>query len=429
MEALMQYVWQHRLYSAAPMATVDGVPVSIIDPGRLNTDAGPDFFNAKVRIGGRLWAGDVEIHVRASDWHRHRHDDDPAYDSVILHVVDRDDTMIRRRNGEVIPQMLMPCNPNLNGEYSRLVGRAAGELPCAAEVAALDSIYVHSWIDALAYERIYEKVDRILTLVDDYRGDWEQATFITLARALGFNLNNEPLERLAKSLPLHVIRKHSDSEIALEALFFGQAGMLTPEVSSREPYAAHLAGEYRFYATKFGLAPIISPGWKMARTRPGNLPQRRIALLTAYAKGGFNMLSRILRARDAEEYARLFEVELSSYWEHHYTFGTESAEAVPALGAASVRILLINVVAPLLMAYGTAHGDRETSDRAIELLQSLPAEHNRLVSLFSQAGIRPRDAFTSQALIQLRRGYCEAHKCLYCRFGHRYLSQRALRQS
>lgn len=187
MERLMQYVWQHRLFPPRGLTTVDGIRVSVIDQGRINTGPGPDFFNAKVMIGGRLWAGDVEIHVRASDWHRHGHDSDPAYDSVILHVVDRDDTMIRRRNGETIPQLALPCSPEFGDRYRLLTDRAPGPvLACRHVIGTMAPVHILDWISALALERLHSKADRITQMLGQYAGDWDQAAFVTLARALGF---------------------------------------------------------------------------------------------------------------------------------------------------------------------------------------------------------------------------------------------------
>ena len=197
----MHYVWQHRLILPDYLVTVDGLPVTVIDPGRHNTDAGPDFFNAKVRIGDKLWAGDVEIHVRASDWHRHGHDGDRAYDSVILHVVDRDDAPVSRSDGEVIPQMVMRCTPDFSVSYDELVGRSDIDLPCAYAIPGLPRLHVTSWMAALGYERLYDKAARLTALMNDRPGDWDHALYVTLARALGFGLNSQPMERLALATP------------------------------------------------------------------------------------------------------------------------------------------------------------------------------------------------------------------------------------
>ena len=426
MERLTQYIWQHRLWPATDMFTVDGRKIHVIDPGRLNTDSGPDFFNAKIYIDGRLWAGDVEIHVRATDWHRHGHDGDPAYNSVILHVVDLDDGPITRPDGQTIPQMRMPCAPDFHLRYSQLVDAPAASLPCASHIAALSPLHISDWISSLTYERIYAKTDRIDSILSRLHGDWESACYITIARALGFGINGEPFERLAFSLPLNIIGKHSDSLMAIEALLFGQSGLIVP---SDDPYIAGLQREYAFLSHKFGLRPPQSLGWKMARMRPANFPHRRIATLAAMLYGGFSMLSRILEIENLDRARLIFAPQLTGFWRNHYNFGAPSGSCPPSLGLSSVTGLVINAVVPLQMAYGTAHDDRSLTDRAVELLQSLPPENNTIVDLFTRAGIRCRDAFTSQALIQLRRQYCEPRKCLYCRIGHRMLAARAPRIS
>ena len=423
----MQYIWQHRLWLQSDMRTVDGQVVQVIDPGRLNTDAGPDFFNAKIQIDGRMWAGDVEIHVKASDWHRHGHDGDQAYDSVVLHVVDRDDTVIRRSNGEPIPQLRMPCAPQFHLSYESLVNRADRDLPCAAKIAEMKPLYLRDWLDTLAYERIYDKSDRIHQLLQRYSGDWESTCYATVARCLGFGVNGEPFERLALSLPLIFLGKHSDSITAIEALLFGQSGLLDT-ASHNDDYVQRLRNEYTFLAHKFGLRAPQSLGWKMSRMRPGNFPHRRIATLAAMLHGGFRMLARILKVTDLTEAESLFTPTLTGYWANHYNFGTPSPNTPSALSCTSIQGLVINAVVPLQLAYGMTHDDSELTDRAITLLQYIPAERNSIVELFTRNGIKISDAFSSQALIQLRRQYCETRKCLYCRIGHRMLAAQARRR-
>lgn len=428
MERLMQYVWQHRLWLQSDMHTVDGRRVQVIDPGLLNTDAGPDFFNAKISIDGRLWAGNVEIHVKASDWFRHGHDRDDAYESVILHVVDRDDAVVRRHDGEVIPQLRMPCAEDLNIHYTRLLSSACADLPCAAHLSGMPQVQLCSWITSLAYERLYEKTDRIDQLLQRFAGDWEQACYITLARCLGFGKNNDAFERLALSVPLAFVRKHADNPQAVEALLFGQAGFL--EGTLPDEYSRGLKREYDFLCTKFGLRRPESLGWKMARMRPATFPMRRIALLAALlGDDGFRMLQRIVNITDIDSACRLFMPELSNYWRTRYNFGTATQTALASMSRSSALIVVINVVVPLMLAYGNARSDTSLTDRAVELLQSIPAEHNSITDMFAAAGITVRDAFTSQALIQLRRQYCEQRKCLYCRIGHRMLSTAAIRRN
>lgn len=426
MERLMQYIWQHRLWPSGDMSTVDGERVQVIDPGRLNADSGPDFFNAKIRIGRDMWAGDVEIHVNASDWHRHRHDGDPAYESVILHVVGRDDTQIKRRDGRIIPQMRMPCAPDFSQSYNRLVEDASSyKLPCENEIKNMPPVKIHSWLDSLAFERLYRKSDRIEALLKESSGDWESACYVTMARGLGFGLNSEPFERLALATPLRILHKHSDSPLSMEAVLFGQSGLLD-DAKDDDAYVGLLKREYAFLANKFSLKKPSPLGWKMARMRPPNFPHRRIAFLAALLFGGFRLMSRIASATSLDDARKLFAVELTGYWASHYTFGSDLERHTPtALGRSSVDTLIINVVVPMLHAYGCAIDDVGLTNLATTMLQRLGSEQNSVVRLFKEHGIECDDAFTSQALIQLRREYCEARKCLFCRIGHQYLSARS----
>lgn len=423
----MQYVWQHRLLVSTDLTTVDGRKVSVIDPGRLNSDAGPDFFNAKVKIDGQMWVGDVEVHVRASDWHRHGHDGDRAYDSVILHVVDRDDAQVCRSNGEVIPQMCLTCSPEFHLRYHELVDRADIDLPCGCEFRSLSPLHVADWMTSLAYERVYDKAGHIEELLERYAGDWEQTCYVVLARALGFGTNSEPMERLAMSLPLHFLRKHSDSEVAIEALMFGQGGFLD-DAPKGEAYVDLLVGEHRFLAHKFALSPLQPLGWKMARLRPHNFPHRRIALLARLVADDSRLVSRIVKAGGVDELRAIFSAPLTGYWANHFTFGGAGSErSYECLSRSSVDVILINVAVPLMVAYGSLHGDEGLCDRAFAMLHEIPSESNSIVSLFVNAGLPCRDAFTSQALIQLRRNYCQMRKCLFCRLGHRLLAVKAHR--
>lgn len=424
----MQYVWQHRLWEQEDMRTTDGRVIQVIDPGRLNTDAGPDFFNAKLKIDGEMWAGNVEIHVRASDWFRHHHDLDPAYDSVVLHVVGKDDSPVYRKNGTVIPQLRMPCSPDFYTKYNQLIGCSRTELPCSEEISKLSSLYIHDWFGALACERLLDKVVRIDALRERYNGDWEETCYVTLARSLGFGINGDAFERLAIRLPLKFMAKHSDSLLSIEALLFGQSGLLD-NVSDDDPYLSGLKTEYGFLANKFSLQPCENAGWKMSRMRPANFPHRRIALLASMVYGGFRLMSRIVGVKTIEDAKAIFEVSLSGYWENHCNFGTETERHLRAMSQMSINTIIINVVVPLIYAHGRSRDDNDACDRAMEMLQSLPPERNSIIETFGKAGIKCRDAFSSQALIQLRREYCEKRKCLFCRIGHRMLASKAIRHT
>lgn len=424
MEKLMQYVWKHRLWRSEDMVTNTGKKVRVVDPGLLNTDAGPDFFNAKIEIDGHMWVGNVEMHYRATDWKRHRHDSDKAYDSVILHVVAKDDAPVRRTNGELIPQLVLEVSPQFNADYASLVG-ATIEVPCAEKIKQVPHLTIVEWVEGLAFERLHGKVVRIHQLLDSFNGSWEDVCYVTLARNFGFGINNDAFERLARRTPLRLLGKHSDSVLQIEALLFGQAGMLDAQKPGMDSYYNQLCTEYAFLSNKFQLTPMEKESWKLFRIRPQNFPYRRIAMLAQFIEGGFRMMNRILEAEGEKEMRALFEVELSGYWTKHYTFGKPNERATATLSRSSIDIILINTVAPLLYAYGELTGNYEMTDKAIKLLEDLRAESNSIVSHFVAYGIDCPDALTSQALVQLKREYCDARKCIYCKIGHHLLSKAA----
>lgn len=420
----MQYVWKHRLWRSEDMVTNTGKKVRVVDPGLLNTDAGPDFFNAKIEIDGHMWVGNVEMHYRATDWKRHRHDSDKAYDSVILHVVAKDDAPVRRTNGELIPQLVLEVSPQFNADYASLVG-ATIEVPCATKIKQVPHLTIVEWVEGLAFERLHGKVERIHQLLDSFNGSWEDVCYVTLARNFGFGINNDAFERLARRTPLRLLGKHSDSVLQIEALLFGQAGMLDAQKPGMDSYYNQLRTEYAFLSNKFQLTPMEKESWKLFRIRPQNFPYRRIAMLAQFIEGGFRMMNRILEAEGEKEMRALFEVELSGYWTKHYTFGKPNERATATLSRSSIDIILINTVAPLLYAYGELTGNYEMTDKAIKLLEDLRAESNSIVSHFVAYGIDCPDALTSQALVQLKREYCDARKCIYCKIGHYLLSKAA----
>lgn len=424
MEKLMQYVWKHRLWRSEDMVTNTGKKVRVVDPGLLNTDAGPDFFNAKIEIDGHMWVGNVEMHYRATDWKRHHHDSDKAYDCVILHVVAKDDAPVRRTNGELIPQLVLEVSPQFNADYASLVG-ATIEVPCATKIKQVPHLTIVEWVEGLAFERLHGKVERIHQLLDSFNGSWEDVCYVTLARNFGFGINNDAFERLARRTPLRLLGKHSDSVLQIEALLFGQAGMLDAQKPGMDSYYNQLCTEYAFLSNKFQLTPMEKESWKLFRIRPQNFPYRRIAMLAQFIEGGFRMMNRILEAEGEKEMRALFEVELSGYWTKHYTFGKPNERATATLSRSSIDIILINTVAPLLYAYGELTGNYEMTDKAIKLLEDLRAESNSIVSHFVAYGIDCPDALTSQALVQLKREYCDARKCIYCKIGHHLLSKAA----
>ena len=426
MEKLMQYIWQHQLIDTMHLMTTDGRRVQVIDAGRLNTHAGPDFFNAKIRIDGDMWVGNVEIHYRASDWHRHHHHTDKAYDSVILHVVEIDDVGVLRTNGEVIPQLVMRAAPTLRGDFTKLVENAP-ELSCGERIPTLDPFLITDWLNSLSLERLQSKSERIESWLALYKGSWEEVCYVTLSRNMGFGINSEACERLARSLPLSFMQKHADSLLQIEAFLFGQAGLLA-ERRDNDDYYTRLSNEYSFLQNKFGLTPLPESIWRFFRLRPQNFPHRRLAMLAQYIYGGFSLFAKLCSAESIDDMRALFQVQLSGYWDTHYTFDTTSPASTAVLGKPAIDIILINTVAPLLYAYGMYTCNDLYIDRAQWVWESLRPEQNSIVKRFAAVGIEAHSALESQAVIQLYNEYCQNRKCLYCRIGHKLLSRNAIRE-
>lgn len=422
MELLYQYIWKYRMLPR-DLVTTDGRRVTVLSPGKHNLDSGPDFTGARLRIGPDEWAGNVEVHVKASDWFAHRHDTDPAYSGVILHFVAVNDRRIPDGRGDWLPQVAY----QIPDAFQRLYGRLAekiGEVKCEPYLWQLPRLTVVSWLESLGVERMQQKSERILNELKLSGHDWQKACFVTFARALGFSLNSLPLEMLARSLPLAVTAKHSDDLFQLEALLFGQAGMLDSSLHIFDEYFQRLCREYLFLARKYGLRPMRPDIWKFNRTRPQNFPTRRIALLARTLQGGFSMLADILDPGcTAETAPALFDVRLEGYWETHYDFDSPESIQAPALSDQNVSLILINFVAPVLYAYGAAHGDPDMAERGLDFWRDLPPENNTFIRRWKNAGLSCTTASDSQALLQLRKEYCDRARCLDCRFGHSLLRE------
>ena len=418
MERLLHYVWKYKLYAATPLITTEGRPVQVIDPGMQNTDAGPDFFNAKIKIDGTLWVGSVEIHDKSSDWLLHHHDTDKAYDCVILHIIGFNDFQPVRTNGNPIPQMLLTVPENILRSIDWLLYREAA-LPCLDHITGIAPLHIACWMEALLSERLERKTHDIFLLLDAYQTDWNEVFYITLTRNFGFGVNNDAFERLAKSLPLRCIQKQRNSHSQIEAMLFGQAGMLEEE--NDDHYYRLLQREYDFLRHKFGLSPMEDFVFKNLRTRPVNFPYLKVAQLAALWVQYDTLFSAILEARSTGEIKKYFRIPPSGYWETHYHFRYASPRKEKTIGENALNILLINTVVPMLFAYGLHNKRPEYCERATRLLESIPPEKNTIVTTFYNAGITVRHAGDSQALIQLKREYCEKKKCLYCRIGFRML--------
>lgn len=420
-EYLLHYVWKYRLFSQVDLQTVDGQKIEIIDPGMRNTDAGADFFNAKVKIDDKVWAGNVEIHHSSDDWNKHGHHTDENYNSVILHVVETVKGCVKNQKEMQVPQMQLtvPDDIRENAEY---LLSSRSNLPCRNQLPLVEKKVISSWLIVMGVERLERKVNDIFTLMARFNNSWDHSFYVLLARNYGFGLNSDEFERLALSLPFNYIQRHSDSLFQVEALLFGQAGLLYDETVS-DDYYLQLRKEYEFLRHKYQLTPIDGFLFKKLRVRPNAFPQVRIAQLAALLKQSGRLFSSILEKEDYKQFRLYFRAETSSYWQTHYSFGKESKKSHKYLGEASFNIILINTVAPILFAYGKRTDQEKYCDRALHILESVKPERNAIIAEFTAAGISPANAFDSQALIQLRKEYCNKRKCLYCQIGYQILAR------
>ena len=428
MEQLIHYVWKHKLFPLTGLKTTDGQEVEVIDTGLHNHNAGPDFFNAKVKIGGTLWVGNVEIHDRASDWFLHRHDRDPNYNNVILHVAESIDVDVKTRRGDYPPQMRLQVPTAVREHYEELL--TTDEYPaCYRIIPSLSKLMVHSWMSALQTERLEQKTEAIAQRVKDCDGSWEAAYFVTLARNYGFGINGDAFETWAKLIPLQSVAHHRDNLMQIEAFFLGQAGLLdTAAIPERyqqqalnDSYFTELKSEYQYLAHKFGLQAMDANQWRFLRLRPQNFPHIRIAQLAHLYYEQRAGLSQLLECESVKKVRELLATQVTHYWETHYVFGEESAKSEKKLSAASLNLQIINTVAPILFAYGKHKNAEKYCERAFDFLETLKAEENHIVRMWKEVGLIVETAGDSQALIQLKKEYCDRKDCLRCRIGYEYL--------
>ena len=404
MERLLHYIWKHRILPLRTLFTTDGREVEVLDPGLQNQNQGPDFFNAKVRIGGNVWAGNVEVHVRSSDWFRHGHESDPAYNNTILHVVKHADGEVTTQDGHVPPQVELAVPGYVEENYHELC--LTEDYPrCHRVVPYIPPLKVHAWMDALLAERIRERANRLTAMVDGMNGDWERATFVTLCRSFGFGLNGDTFEKWACSIPMGAAGKHRDDLLQVEALFLGMAGLLDTGSGLPDAGTERRKREFAFLAHKFSLTPAMdSSDWKYLRTRPRNFPHVRIRQIAMLYHKGIMRMSSLIEAPDIGH--------------------LDKALAGGGISAGSRRLLMINTIVPLLYAYGATHADEDMMQRALSLPEQIPAEDNHILRLWKQCGLTVGTAADSQALIQLKREYCDRKDCLRCRFAYEYLKMK-----
>ena len=420
MEQLLHYVWKHKIFSLKELKTTTGQQVEVIDTGLANTDTGPGFFNAKLKLDGVLWIGNIEIHERSSDWFKHGHHADAGYNSVILHIASEIDTEISRSNGERIPQIQLICPEAVRTNYKELL-ETDSYPPCYRIIPSLPPFTAHSWMSALQMERFEQKATLLNERLKRCQGNWEDAFFITLARNFGFGLNGDAFETWAHQLPFRAVDKHRNDLFQIEAIFFGQAGIL--EDSDGDGYYLRLKKEYTYLQHKFGLIPMDASLWRFLRLRPANFPHIRIAQLACLYHRAYGLLSRIMETETLQGVRDILKGGTSEYWLTHYTFGGSSPSRPKTLSNTSLDLLIINTVVTFLYAYGLHKGNRVLCARAGSFLEELKAENNYITRMWEQCGMKASNAADSQALIQLKKEYCDKKKCLYCRIGYEYLKR------
>ena len=421
MEQLLHYTWKHKIFPLKELTTTTGQVIEVIDSGQANTNAGPDFFNAKIKLDGVLWAGNIEIHQSSSDWFEHGHHTNPAYDSVILHIATNIDSEIHRSNGDTIPQLQLECPTHIKENYRELLNTFHYP-PCYKAIPSLPVFSIHSWMSALQFERFQQKSEQLSERLKFCNHHWEDAFFITLARNFGFGVNSDAFETMAKHLPLRAVDKHRDNLFQVEAMFFGQAGLL--QETSGDDYYMALKKEYEYLAHKFDLKPMDTLLWRFLRLRPSNFPHIRIAQLAYLYHRNYGLLSQLMEKETIEDIRDLLKGGTSDYWLTHHLFDDTSPERPKTLSNASLDLLIINTVVTFLYAYGMHKGNERLCSRASAFLEKLKPENNYITRMWAQCGIQANHAGDSQALIQLKKEYCDKKKCLYCRFGYEYLKKK-----
>jgi hypothetical protein len=423
-EEFLHYLWKYGLYDADSLYDEEGNKIIVLHPGEYNRDSGPDFFNARIKIGGTEWAGNIEIHTSSSHFDLHGHQNDPAFNNIILHVVAENDKRVYNARGEELLTVEMSFDQMLFEKYQQLLNNPV-LIACQDEIGHIDRFLIKYWLNALVVERLQQKSELVLKILTDTGNDWEETFFRMLTRYFGFRVNSGPFEMLASELPFRIIRKHSDNRFQVEALLFGTAGMLEEglfkEALSDEYYMS-LMREYRILAAKYSLKHIHGWLWKFSKLRPPNFPTIRISQLATMLSSPEGFFSKALETDSSGVLRVLFEVSASEYWNDHYIFGKKSISVPKCTGSQAADILLINAVIPVIFVYGMKRDRNDIREKALSLLAEIAPEVNLITREWATAGIESDSALYTQALIQLRNGYCRKRRCLDCRIGNILIS-------
>ena len=423
-EEFLHYVWKYRLYDQVNITDTEGNSIDVITPGEYNRDSGPDFFNARINIGDTSWAGNIEIHISSSDWFRHGHHTDHAYDNVVLHVVANDDIPAVTASSVTVPTLKLTIPAGVYEKYQEYVNNPL-LIACQNDLNRVDRYLFTHWLNCLSIERLQYKAGAIGTILTETGNDWEEALYRLVARYFGARVNTDNFEMLAKSLPLKLLRKHADNRLQVEAMLYGMAGMLSGELfreAVNDDYFRELMREFRVLRSKYSLVPMHGWLWKFHRLRPAGFPTVRLSQLAGLVSRNRPLFSEVLEARDADEMHQILDNPASGYWNEHYTFGKKSGKRTGHAGEGTLDVLIINVIIPMLFVYGSSRDNRIYCDRAVNLLEELKPEVNKITTEWRRIGIEASSASDSQALNHLLNEYCRKRRCLDCRTGQKLIS-------
>ncbi|MBL7883579.1 MAG: DUF2851 family protein [Bacteroidia bacterium] len=416
-EELVHHIWQFGLFEQNNLKTIQNEKIEIKKAGTYNTDAGPDFFNAKIKIGDTLWAGNVEIHINASDWDKHKHQNNLAYNNIILHVVYNADQKILRNTNTEIPTLELKniIDQRIITNYQKIKSNKDW-IPCEKEIKKTPSIIIDNIIDKLLIERIESKTKQIEENLILNKFNWEETFYQHMAKNFGFKTNAIPFELLAKSIPSTIFAKHKNSLPQIEALLFGQAGFLNDHFN--DTYLLQLQNEYLFLKQKYKLQPIEKHLWKFLRLRPSNFPTIRIAQFADLIFNSVHLFSKTIEASNEIYLSELLKVKASNYWQNHYVFEKETKTKEKLLGAESINNIIINTIVPFVFMYGKHKNDDNYTQKSVSYLQNIKAEKNTIIKNWKDIGLKINTAYEAQAFIQLKNEYCSQKKCLKCSIGN-----------
>ncbi|MGY8909346.1 MAG: DUF2851 family protein [Flavobacteriales bacterium] len=419
-EEFLYYVWKYKIFTDINLQTSDAKEVSILKAGIHNKNSGPDFLNAQVKIDHQLWAGNVEMHVKSSDWYLHKHEEDTNYDAVILHVVWEHDVDVFMKNNKALATLELKnfVSKELLENYHSLVYHQQKFIPCENQLTTIDEFLLNNWLERLYFERLEHKSTFIKQLLLDTNADFEAVLFQLLAKNFGLKVNGEPFLQLATSMDFSVVRKERFDLEQLTALFFGQAGFLEEDLE--EHYHQQLKEKYRYLKHKHKLNFISKNTFQFFRMRPQNFPTIRIAQLASLLYTHQNLFSKLMNINKKEDFYDLFSFEVDAFWKTHFTFESDSKKSPKKLTKSFVDLIIINTIIPLKFVYLLSRGE-VSENEIMQLIKQVSSEKNSIISNFAALEIKVKNAMESQALIQLKNNYCIKKRCLQCAIGNSLL--------